>query len=97
MEVEFDDPHLADVANGKGSAGHGEAVDRGFQKVIRFIRDAKDERDFRAMRSLNFEKMQGKYAGYHTFRINDQWRLFVQIRGEGASKRIGVVKIDDPH
>jgi proteic killer suppression protein len=97
MVVEFDDPDLAKVAAGDASAGHGEAVDKGIRKVINFIKQAKDERDFRSMRSLNFEKMQGKYAGYHTFRINDQWRLFVAIRGEGESKRIGVVKVDDPH
>lgn len=97
MEVEFDDDNLAALERGEGGGRWGTAVVRGFQKVLRIIRAAVDERDFRAMRSLNFEKLQGDRLGQWSFRLNDQWRLIVRIRAGKPKNTVIVVEITDYH
>lgn len=98
MDAEFDDDHLADVArNPRATAGHGDAVDKGFRKLIQFIKAAKDERDFYAIKSLHFEKLKGNRKHQSSLKINKQWRLIVEIRMKGDEKRIGVVSIEDYH
>lgn len=98
MEVEFDDDDLRElVENPKATAGHGDAVDRGYRKVMQAIWSAVDERDLHASRGRNFEKLKGDRAGQYSLRINDQWRLIVEIRQDEQGKRIGVVEIADYH
>lgn len=98
MEVEFDDPDLDRLeTDPKFTAGLAPAVIKGYRKALGFIRAAKDERDLGAMRSLNFEKLKGKRAGQHSVRLNDQWRLILEIRGEHPHKRIVLIEIIDYH
>jgi len=90
MDVEHDDPDLALLeVSGATTAGHGEGVDRGFRKV--------DERDLYQHKSLHFEKLEGQLEGLRSLRINKQWRVIVELRGEAPRKRIGVLRIDDYH
>jgi toxin HigB-1 len=98
MEVEFDDPDLdALETDPSSSAGRGMAVDRGYRKVLQAIRAASDERDLFALRGLRFEKLKGKREHQHSMRLNDQWRLIVEIRGQVPNKKIGIVAIEDYH
>lgn len=98
MDVEFDDPHLDALEQDKAqTAGHGEAVDKRFRKLIFYIRQAKDERDLRAWPALRFEKLKGKRSHQHSLRINDQWRLVIEIRRTGGRKWIEVISIEDYH
>ena len=70
---------------------------RGFRKVMQAIRSAEDERDLYGSRGLRFEKLEGKRKHQRSLRINKQWRLIVEIRGQGIHKRIAVVGIEDYH
>ncbi len=98
MEVEFDDDHLRRLENEDGVDGRwGEAVVRGFRKVVRFVRSANDERDFRAMRSLNFEALKGDRAGQYSLRINRQFRLIIEIKQGNPKNRVIVKEIVDYH
>ncbi len=98
MDVEFVDPDLSRVETDPDfNAGFGVAVVRGYRKVLRFIRSAVDERDFRSMRSLNFEKLKGDRSHQHSFRLNQQWRLVVEIRKSEPKNKIVVVSIEDYH
>jgi len=98
MKVEFDDEHLKELErNPRSTAGHGAPVDRGFRKVIQVIRAAQDERDLYALRSLHFEKLKGERDYQHSLKINDQWRLIVELRTAEDCKRIGVISIEDYH
>jgi proteic killer suppression protein len=97
MEVEFDDKTLASVEiDPAATIGHGNAVDRGFRKLMGLIRSAVDERDFYALKSLHFEKMQGSDTE-RSMRINKQWRVIVELRGETPNKRIGIIAVRDYH
>ena len=70
---------------------------REFRKVIRFIKAATNKRNFRAMRSLNFEKLKGSDEQY-SMRLNKQWRLIVvEIKENKPKNIIVVVDIVDYH
>jgi len=98
MDVEFADPDLARLESDRDfNAGFGVEVVRGYRKVMRFIRAALDERDFRAMRSLKFEKLKGRRSHQHSLRINNQWRLVIEIQKAKPENAIRVVSIEDYH
>ena len=98
MEVEFIESDLARLEVEKEfMAGYDRAVIRGFRKVMQAIRAAPDERDLYALRGLRMEKLLGKRQHQHSLRINDQWRLIIQILGRGSDKTIRVVAIEDYH
>ena len=77
--------------------GRGFQIVRAFRKRIQFIEAAMDERDFYAMKSLRFEKLSGKRAHQHSMRLNDQWRLIVEIEPGVPKNTIVVVSIEDYH
>jgi proteic killer suppression protein len=98
MVVEFDDSDLDRLeVDATFDAGFGPAVVRGYRKVMQAIRAAPDERDLYRLKGLRFEKLKGRRKHQHSLRINDQWRLIVELRGEGGEKRVGVVEIADYH
>lgn len=98
MEVEFDDKKLLRVfTDAQATAGHGNAVDRGFRKVVGVILAASDERDLRALRGLGYERLKGNRSHEWAVRINDQWRLIFQFRGQAPQKKIVLMGIEDYH
>src|SRR5690349_16103752 len=79
------------------NAAFAAAICAGYRKVMRFIRAAKDERDFRSMRSLNFEKLKGNRGHQHSMRINQQWRLIIELKESNPRNVVVVVAIEDYH
>ncbi|MGH7460493.1 MAG: type II toxin-antitoxin system RelE/ParE family toxin [Longimicrobiales bacterium] len=97
MDIEFDDNRLDRLETQADlTAGHGPAVDRAFRKVMQALRAALDERDL-YKGGLRFEKLKGNRKGERSVRLNDQWRLLLEIRGKGSQKRIAVIRIEDYH
>ena len=98
MDIEFTNPDLERLVSDDAAQGaYGVAVVRAFRKVINFIKAARDERDFRSMRSLNFEKLKGKRAHQHSMRLNDQWRLILEIKSADPKNIVVVIAIEDYH
>jgi toxin HigB-1 len=98
MDIEFSRDDLARLESDTAfNAGYGRDVVRGYRKTVQLIRAANDERDLRAMRSLNFEKLKGNRARQHSLRINDQWRLIVEIKKALPKNVIVVMGIEDYH
>lgn len=98
MEVEFDDDDLDRLeTDAQYTAGHSQEVVRAYRKRMQQIRAFRDERDFLAVRSLNFEKLKGNREGQHSIRLNLQWRLILEIRGNHPCKVIRIVEIVDYH
>ena len=79
------------------SAGFEAGIVSVYRRRIQLIRSAIDERDFRALKSLHFEKLKGNRAGQYSMRLNDQWRLIVEFEGEAAKKTVVVIGIEDYH
>lgn len=95
MEVEFANENLKEMDEKPDfNGGYAAVLARAFRKVIRFIRSADDERDFRAMRSLKFEKLKELDRQY-SLRLNKQWRLIVEIKQNKPKNIIVVVCIAD--
>ena len=98
MKVEFDDDDLDRLeTDAYYTGGHAQEVVRAFRKRMQQIRAFRDERDFLAVRSLNFEKLKGNREGQHSMRLNLQWRLILEIRGDHLCKVIGIIEIVDYH
>ena len=98
MEVEFDDGNLDRLeTDAQFTAGHAQEVVRAYRKRMQQIRAFRDERDFLSVRSLNFEKLKGNREGQHSIRLNLQWRLILEIRGDHPCKVIGIIEIVDYH
>lgn len=98
MDVEFDDSALDRLeTDAQFTAGFSQEVVRAYRKRMQQIRAARDERDFFAIRSLNFEKLKGSRDGQHSVRLNLQWRLVVEIRGDHPCKVVGIIEVVDYH
>jgi toxin HigB-1 len=98
LEVDFKDAALGKVeADANSQCGHGDAVTNGFRKRMQQIRAAVDERDFYALKSLHFEKLEGKRQHQRSMKINDQWRLILEIVGEAPNKIVMIIGIEDYH
>jgi proteic killer suppression protein len=98
LEVEFSDEDLARLERDpRFSGGYAPAVVRGFRKAMQHIRAAHDERDLYAARGLRFEKLKGNRDHQRSLRLNDQWRLVVELQEGTKGKRILVLSIEDYH
>ena len=69
---------------------------RAFRKRLQFIRASPDERVLYQMRSLRFEKLKGKRKHQHSMRLNDQWRLILELDDQAPTKVV-VVAVEDYH
>jgi proteic killer suppression protein len=98
MEVDFADERLDRLETELVfTAGFEPSVVRGFRKVMQVIRAARDERDFYALKSLHFEKLEGDRSHERSMRINKKWRLILELTGTAPNKRVLVKAIEDYH
>jgi proteic killer suppression protein len=98
MDVTFKDQSLDRLETDPAySAGFSDAIVKAYRKAMQHIRAASDERTLYARRSFRFEKLRGDREGQHSMRLNDQWRLILEIHGEAPKKTIHVVEIVDYH
>ncbi len=98
FEVSFKDGSLEKLEQDASyNPGYSAAIVKAFRKRMWAIRNAADERDLREMKSSRLEKLKGDRKGQYSMRLNDQWRLLLEIEGKGTNKRIVVVAIEDYH
>lgn len=72
-------------------------VVRAYRKHLQVIRSAADERDLYAVRSSRFEKLKGKRHHQHSMRLNDQFRLVLELEGGKGNKQVKIVGVEDYH
>jgi proteic killer suppression protein len=98
MDVSFKDQSLDRLEiDATYSVGFGDAVVKAYRKAMQHIRAASDERTFYARRAFNFEKLKGKREGQYSMRLNNQWRLIVELHGEAPKKTVHIIEIADYH
>jgi len=98
MDVQFDDERLDRLETDPDfTAGFDGAIVSLFRKRMQLIRNAPDERDFYALKSLHFEKLKGDRKHQYSMRLNKQWRLILEFRGSGSGKKVAVIAIEDYH
>lgn len=98
MKLSFRDDALAQLETDPGfTAGFQPGIVKAYRKRVNFIRQAQDERDLHAWTSLFFERLKKPRSHQHSIRLNDQWRLILEIEGKAPSKTIAIVAIEDYH
>ncbi len=98
MEVEFADADLDRLeTDPRFTGGFSQAIVKSFRKKMQFLRAANDERDLYASKGLHFEKLEGDRSHQRSIRLNDQWRLILELKGEGRNKKVLAVGIEDYH
>lgn len=97
MEVRFRDPSLDRLETEPGDAGWPPGVAKAYRKRLQMIRAASDERDFYGLKSLHYEKLKGSRQHQRSMRLNDQWRLVLEIQEEANAHVVLVVAIEDYH
>lgn len=98
MNVEFATDELERLeTDSEFDAGYAEPIVKAYRKRIQFIRAAEDERDLYAMRSNRFKKLKGNRSSQKSMRLNDQWRLILEVVEANPETKIRVVAIEDYH
>jgi toxin HigB-1 len=98
FEVTFKDEALELVErDAKYGGAYSEVICKAFRRRIQQIRAASDERDFYALRSLRLEKLKGQRSHQYSMRLNDQWRLILEIEDGAPNKRLIIVGVEDYH
>lgn len=102
VEVTFASDDLERLElDAKWTAGLSQAIVKAFRKRMQQIRAATDEREFYRLRSLRFEKLEGKRQHQHSMRLNNQYRLILEVLKENPegkkNKVIKVISIEDYH
>ena len=58
-------------------------------RKLQMVDDAATDQDLRVPPSNHFEKLRGNLAGFHSIRVNKQWRLiFEWDSGRGEAKGV---------
>jgi toxin HigB-1 len=68
-----------------------------FFAIMDRIDAADDERDLRQLKSRRLEKLKGDRDGQHSMRLNDQWRLILEMVKDEQGKYLLIIDIDDYH
>ncbi len=94
MIISFRDGWLRDffVEDVKSKKIPSDIESRLFRK-IQMIDDAMTDEDLRVPPSNHFEKLHGNLAGFHSIRVNKQWRLVFQW--DGRRGEATAVYLDD--
>ena len=98
MNVRFRQTDYARLeVDGTYLKGFAAEIVKSYRFRIHLLRQAVDERDFRAFRSWRFERLKGNRDHQYSIRLNDQWRLILEIEGDAPEKTLVIVGIEDYH
>ncbi|MBE0479685.1 MAG: type II toxin-antitoxin system RelE/ParE family toxin [Dehalococcoidia bacterium] len=69
-----------------------------FRRRIQLIRAAPDERDFYKLKSIRFERLEGKRRNQHSMRLNDQYHLILELLETNPHRKVvKIIGIEDYH
>ena len=99
VRFEFRDDELRRI---HADAGHsqkryGPDLVRAFRKKVALLGAVSDEPELRQHRALHLEKLKGDREGQSSIRLNDQWRLILELSTDEDGRLIVIVEIVDYH
>lgn len=65
------------------------------RRRIRFLRSAQDERDLYGTVSLRYEKLSGDRQGQRSIKLNDQWRMILEIDKDCQPLEVIILEISN--
>ena len=89
----FDDKQTELIWDGERSARYPMTIQHVARRKLRMIHNAQSITDLRVPPGNHLEKLSGDLIGYHSIRINRQWRIIFQWINEEAFN----VRIIDYH
>ena len=96
MDIEFLDDALDRLEVDPQFTGeYPQEVIRAYRRRLQVIRSAQDERDLYAFRSWRFKKLRGDRSHQRSIRLNDRWRLVVEIKQTKPKNIMVIVSIED--
>lgn len=98
MRIEFANDDLARICTNEAHRmGLPFAVIKAARRKLIQLEAARDERDLRNLKGLQYKKLQGDREGQRSIRINDQYRIaFTLLQNEGVPV-IRIIEIGDTH
>ena len=66
---------------------------QGFFKCMGVIKYAVDEREFYKKKSLHYEKLEGSRKGERSMKLNDGWRLILEMKNDETCKMVLVKEV----
>lgn len=99
MRVEFQDDDLQKLYEDPDFRlkTFGPELTSAFRKRMQMLLAAEDVRDLYAMKSNRFEKLKGDREGQYSLRINDQWRLVIELVTDSTGTKAVVIEVVDYH
>lgn len=70
---------------------------KAFRRVVDMIAAAPDERTLYGLRGLRLEKLRGGRAHQYSVRLNDQFRLILEMDRDEQGTYVTIVEIVDYH
>jgi proteic killer suppression protein len=98
LEFEFKSRKLEGLYyNEKNAHKYPLGIPEAFYEVVGIIAAAQDERDLYEIKSLHYEKLKGSRKHQKSIKLNDQYRLIVELRLDDKGRYISIIDIDDYH
>ena len=98
MDIEFINDLLDRLETEHGlTGGFPSEIVRIYRRRLQAIRAADDERDLYAFGSWRFKKLRGERSHQRSIRLNNQWRLVVEIKQAAPKNIMVIVSIEDYH
>jgi proteic killer suppression protein len=98
MDVSHDDEDLERIENDSGFNGcYSNALVRAFIRVMTLLRNVQHEGELQNWRGLRFKRLQGNRKHQWSARLNQQWRLIIEIEPGEDGNCLIIKGIDDYH
>ena len=98
MRIEFANDDLARIYTDEAHRmGLPFAVIKAARRKLIQLEAARDERDLRNLKGLNYKKLQGEREGQRQIRVNDQYRIVFTLSEEQRTPVITIIEIGDTH
>lgn len=99
MRFEFRDDELRrfHADGGHSQKRYGPDLVRAFRKKVPLLGAISDEPELRHHRALHLEKLKGDREGQSSIRLNEQWRLILELSTDEDGRLIVIVEIVDYH
>ena len=98
MNVEFaDDDYDRLETDATFEMGLAPAIVKAYRQRMQGLRAALDERDLYSVKSWRFERLKGNRKHQCSIRLNDQFRLVLELVKDDNGKRLIIVGIEDYH
>lgn len=98
MEIAFKDKSLERLYTDKTATSRlPDAVVTAFRRRMQSIRAAHSTLDFRSNKGMHFERLKGQRQHQHSMRLNDQFRLVLELQDQDEKTLVLIVSVEDYH